>query len=132
MPQIEVLVLPFQSKFVYSTKRYPALVAGIGTGKTYMLLLKIWSFCQENSNSLSLIVRKEFTDLRDSTIKDFERYFEVKISSDKNCKFPNGSVIMFRHASEIAVLKNINLSIFGLEQAEEFEDDSTFTIILDR
>ncbi len=124
--------LPFQQRFLESEARYPALVAGIGTGKTYMLLLKIWSFCQEYPNTLALIVRKEFTDLRDSTMKDFERYFSVKITSDKDYKFPNGSSIMFRHAAEIEVLKNINLSIFGIEQAEEFEDEMTFTFLRDR
>jgi len=35
---------------------------------------------------------------------------------------------MFRHASELAVLKNINLSIFGIEQAEEFETDEQFQL----
>jgi hypothetical protein len=124
--------LTFQKRFLDSEARYPAIVAGIGTGKTYMLLLKIWSFCQEYPNSLALIVRKEFTDLRDSTMRDFEKYFEVKISSEKDYKFPNGSIIMFRHAAEIEVLKNINLSIFGIEQAEEFEDETAFTFLRDR
>ena len=127
-----VETLPFQQRFLESEARYPAIVAGIGTGKTYMLLLKIWSFCQEYPNTLALIIRKEFTDLRDSTMKDFERYFQVKVTSDKDYKFSNGSVIMFRHAAEIEVLKNINLSIFGIEQAEEFEDEMTFTFLRDR
>jgi len=65
-------------------------------------------------------------------MKDFERYFNEKPSSEKDYKYPNGSCIMFRHASEIAVLKNINLSIFGIEQAEEFEDENTFTFLRDR
>jgi hypothetical protein len=65
-------------------------------------------------------------------MKDFEQYFEVKVGSDKNYKFPNGSVIMFRHAAEIQVLKNINLSIIGIEQAEEFEDDKQFQFLRDR
>lgn len=108
------------------------MVSGIGTGKTMMLLYKIRQFCLDYPNTLALIVRKEFTDLRDSTMKDFERYFLEKPSSDKDFKYQNGSVIMFRHASEIAVLKNINLSIFGIEQAEEFEDESTFTFLRDR
>ncbi len=129
---MQIQLKPFQDKFLFSLKRYPCMVAGIGTGKTYMLLLKIRKFCLDYPNSLALIVRKEFTDLRDSTMKDFERYFDEKISSDKDFKYPNGSTIMFRHASEIAVLKNINLSIFGIEQAEEFEDENTFTFLRDR
>lgn len=122
----------FQADFFWSKKRYPCLISGIGTGKTMMLLYKIREFCNNYPNTLALIVRKEFTDLRDSTMKDFERYFNEKPSSDKDFKYSNGSTIMFRHASEIAVLKNINLSIFGIEQAEEFEDEDTFTFLRDR
>jgi hypothetical protein len=127
-----VEALPFQKKFLDSEARYPALVSGIGTGKTFMLLLKIWAFCETYPNSLALIVRKEFTDLKDSTMKDFARYFNATIGSDKEYKFNNGSIIMFRHAAEIAVLKNINLSIFGIEQAEEFANEETFTFLRDR
>lgn len=122
----------FQDKFLFSRKRFPAIVAGIGTGKTFMLLLKVWNYCEQYPNSLALIVRKEFSDLRDSTMKDFTRYFGVVADSNKEYHFPNGSVIMFRHASEVNVLKNVNLSIAAIEQAEEFETEETFTFIRDR
>lgn len=129
---IPIKLKTFQDKFLFSDKRYPCLVAGIGTGKTYMLLLKVYNFCKQYPNSLALVVRKEFTDLKDSTMKDFERYFFKQIGSDKNFNFDNGSTIMFRHANEIAVLKNINLSLFAIEQAEEFENEETFTFLRDR
>ena len=128
----EIKLVPFQDKFLFSQSRFPALCAGIGTGKTYMLLLKIWKFCEDYPNTLALIARKEYTDLRDSTLKDFERYFEVSIDSNKEYAFKNGSKIMFRHAAELNVLKNINLSIAGIEQAEEFENDEQFNFIRDR
>lgn len=128
----EVYLKPFQDKFLFSEVRYPALIAGIGTGKTYMLLLKIWRFCETYPNTLALIVRKEYTDLRDSTLKDFERYFGVTSDSNKEYHFANGSVIMFRHGGELNVLKNINLTIVGVEQAEEFDTDETFTYLRDR
>lgn len=109
------------------------MISAIGTGKTLCLLLKIWKYCDQYPNSLALVVRNEYTDLRDSTIKDFERYFMVKVGSNKDYRFEhNNSVIMFRHASELNVLKNINLSIIGIEQAEEFTSDETFTFLRDR
>lgn len=108
------------------------MISSIGTGKTLLLLLKIWSYCETYPDSLALVVRKEFTDLRDSTLKDFATYFGVKVDAHKEYKFPNGSTIMFRHGGEIAVLKNMNLSIAGIEQAEEFETDEVFTFIRDR
>lgn len=96
------------------------------------MLLKIWQFCEQYPDTLALVVRKEFTDLRDSTIKDFEKYFGVVIDCEKEYHFKNGSVIMFRHGKEIDVLKNINLSVFAMEQAEEFESEEQFTFLRDR
>lgn len=129
---MEVKLKAFQADFLHSQARYPALIAGIGTGKTYMMLLKVWRFCEEHPDSLALVVRRTYTDLRDSTLKDFERYFSVKINADKEYHFPNGSIIMFRHGEELNVLKNINLSIAGMEQAEEFQTDEQFNFIRDR
>lgn len=122
----------YQAEFLQCKKRFPALISSIGTGKTFMLLLKCWLFCQEFPNSKALIVRQEFTDLRDSTMSDFENYFNVKVGSDKNFKFTNGSEIMFRHGAELNVLKNLNLNFIGIEQAEEFETADTFDFLRDR
>ena len=122
----------YQDCFFKSEDRFPCLIAGIGTGKTFIMLYKIWSYCELYPNSIWLIVRKEFTDLRDSTMKDFTRYFGVSADSNKEYKFKNGSVIMFRHADETAVLKNINLSGFAFEQAEEFETSEQFVFLRDR
>lgn len=122
----------YQYKFLTSKKKFPCLISGIGSGKTAVLLLKIYKYCEEYPGTTALIVRREFTDLRDSTMKDFEIYFDAKVGVDKNYRLPNGSTIMFRHADEIAVLKNVNLGIAAIEQAEEFEDDKQFQYLRDR
>ena len=130
MKQIKVKEGDFQHRFLSSTAKYPALIAGVGTGKTLCLLVKLFDYCERYPGTTALIVRKEYTDLKDSTIKDFQNYFSVTVGSDKDYKMPNGSVIMFRHADEIEVLKNINLGIAAIEQAEEFEDEKQFVFIL--
>lgn len=107
-------------------------MAGVATGKTYFALLKVWKYCLEFPQSLALVVRKEYTDLRDSTLKDFQRYFDVTVDMNKEYHFQNGSCIMFRHGAEMEVLKNLNLSIFMIEQAEEFENEEAFTFLRDR
>jgi len=122
----------YQDAFYFSESRYPALISAIGTGKTFILLLKIMNFCRMYANSLALVVRKEYTDLKDSTCRDFERYFNCVIPNSKDYILSNKSRIMFRHGAELNVLKNINLSIFGIEQAEEFETDETFDFLRDR
>ncbi len=130
--EIKVRKGDYQHGFLLSQAKFPCLKAAVGTGKTLALLVKIFSYCEEYPGTTALIVRKEFTDLKDSTIRDFERYFGVTVGSDKDYVLPCGSKIMFRHAAEIAVLKNINLGIAGIEQAEEFEDDTQFQFIRDR
>jgi hypothetical protein len=126
-------LLAFQQRFMDSRKRFPAMVSSIGTGKTMTGIFKMMKLMSEAPNNLGLIVRKEFTDLRDSTMKDFELYTGMQIEkTDKQVTFPNGSVIMFRHGSELNVLKNINLGAIMLEQAEEFETDETFHFCRDR
>lgn len=128
----QLILKPFQDEFLFSEKKFPCLCAGVGTGKTYMLLLKIWRHCQEYPKSVALIVRKEYTDLRDSTLKDVKRYFGITPDANKEYKFSNGSVVMFRHGAELNVLKNMTLSIVGIEQSEEFETDEQFTYLRDR
>lgn len=77
-----------------------------------------------------MIVRKNFTDLRDSTIKDFETYSGFKVSEQKKeCVLPNGSTILFRHADELPVLKNLNLGFFAIEQADEMPDDTAWQFL---
>jgi hypothetical protein len=133
MSRLEIHLKHYQAEFHKSTARFCAMIASIGTGKTLMMLLKVWQYCELYPNSLALVVRKEFTDLRDSTIKDFESYFGVSINtSSKDFKFSNGSTILFRHAAEMAVLKNMNLSIIGIEQAEEFDSEETWVFLNDR
>ena len=129
---LAIHLIPQQKEFLLSEKRFPHFIGGIGTGKTYMLLLKAVTFCQRFPGATGMIVRKTFTDLHDSTLADFTKYFGLEVDVHKEVKFENGSRLMFRHGSEIEVLKNINLDWCGIEQAEEFEDDKQFNFLRDR
>jgi phage terminase large subunit len=112
-----------QTDFVGAPEQFVAYVGAIGTGKSTSLIVKALAHSQETPGNLGVIVRKNFTDLRDSTIKDFETYTGFRVSEQKKeCVLPNGSVILFRHGDELPVLKNLNLGFFGMEQAEEFPD----------
>jgi phage terminase large subunit-like protein len=130
--KLTIKAKPFQFGFLNCPGRYPAFVAGWGTGKTYFGLLKVMNECLAHDNNLWLVVRKEFTDLKDSTMKDFQVYFERPIPSNKDITLDNGSVIMFRHGDELEVLQNINLGGFLIEQAEEFETDEQFNMLRGR
>jgi hypothetical protein len=118
---------PFQERFLFSRARFPAFVAGWGTGKTMMAILKGMQLSIEYPGNLGLIVRKNFTDLRDSTIKDFTDYTGIKVPTNKEVRLANGSVILFRHMDELAgIIQNVNLGWFFIEQAEEFENETEF------
>jgi len=131
LEKLQIHPKTFQEAFLKTDARFPAFVAGWGTGKTLFGILRGLRL-SSIPNNLGLVVRKEFTDLRDSTIKDFEDYTAQKVDSDKNVLLPNGSVIMFRHGKELNVLKNINLGWFLIEQAEEFDTDEQFHFLRGR
>lgn len=121
---------PKQTEFVGAYEQFPAYIAGIGTGKSTALIAKALFHSWESPNNLGIIVRKNYTDLRDSTIKDYETYTGRKINeSKKEDVLPNGSVILFRHGDELPVLKNINAGFFGIEQCDEFEDDTAWQFL---
>lgn len=96
------------------------------------LILRTLELSEKYPDNLALICRREYTDLRDSTIKDFEYYTGMKVGTKKDVLLPNGSTIMFRHGSELNTLQNINLGICGLEQACEFDDDSQWSMLQGR
>ena len=78
-------------------------------------------------HNLGLVVRKTFTDLRDSTIKDFTLYTGIPVPTSKDVMLDNGSQIMFRHLDELAgIMQNVNLGWFFIEQAEEFDSPEEF------
>lgn len=89
-------------------------------------------YSEQIPNNLGIIFRKEFTDLRDSTIKDFERYTGLKVDSQRNSTLSNGSIIMFRHIEELNNIQNINLGWFAIEQADELETDNEFFMLFGR
>ena len=130
---MQINLKSFQDKFIFTEKKFPAFVGGWATGKSMSAIFKALLFSQESPNNLGLICRKEFTDLRDSTIKDFERYTGLKVNEgNKEVRLSNGSVIMFRHAEELDTLKNINLGWFWIEQAEELLSDEQWFYLIGR
>lgn len=79
--------------------------------------------CTEISNNLYLVLRKEYTDLRDSTLRDWARWVGRPINGDKDVVYPNGSILMFRHGDDLNSLKNTTLGGALMIQAEEMNED---------
>ncbi|KKN51785.1 hypothetical protein LCGC14_0619620 [marine sediment metagenome] len=131
--QINFEMLPYQWDFYTALNRFPGSIAGWGTGKTTIALLKGDLLSRFYKNNLGLIVRKKFTDLRDSTMKDFTKWTGKHIpQGTKEAKYANGSTVLFRHAKELSGLQNVNLGWAYIEQAEEFPTDTQFQLLRGR
>lgn len=122
----------FQNDFIFSTARYPAMISAWGTGKSLCLILRAMFYSNNIPNNLGVIFRKEYVDLRDSTMRDFENFTGLKVDSQRNVNLLNGSRIMFRHIEELNNIQNINLGWFGIEQAEELKADKEFFLLWGR
>lgn len=120
---------PYQQRFITTPSAFPAMVAGWGTGKTASMIFRTVIRCMRYRKNLALIGRKHFTDLRDSTMKDFHDYTGIPINSDGDAKLGDGSIIMFRHAEQFSKLQNVNLGVAALEQAEEFDDQGQWDML---
>jgi hypothetical protein len=125
MGKFEVTLTGFQDDFVFSESKYTAMVSAWGTGKS----LGLCSIAEDQSNrykdNLGVIFRKEWTDLRDSTLKDFELYTGLVVSSAREVRI-GSSLVMFRHIEELNSIQNMNLGWWAIEQAEELETDDVF------
>jgi len=118
-----IQLLPKQDDFLKAKDHYVCIKGTFGCGKSLAGLLSAWIECQLYPNNLYLIIRKEYVDLRDSTMKDWEKTFPYDVIVSNDVKFPNGSLIMFRHGEDLNALKNANLGGALMVQAEEMSED---------
>ncbi len=121
-----------QDDFIFTDARYPAFVGGWATGKTMCGIARGMRLSESYKDNLGIIFRKEYTDLKDSTIRDFELYTHLKVDSGRDVNLANGSTIMFRHLEEMNNIQNMNLGWFMIEQAEELESDDQFIKLFGR
>jgi len=108
------------------------MISAWATGKSLSGILRSMVYSEMIPHNLGVIFRKEFVDLRDSTLIDFEKYTGKKVNSQRNADLKNGSKIMFRHLEEMNNLQNLNLGWFFIEQAEELASDSEFFLLWGR
>jgi hypothetical protein len=135
--EVKQFALPqHQMLFVDSPSIQTLLLdGGFGAGKTLPLCLWALNECDRYPNNLILIGRHHYTDLADSTIRDFfnimPRNSATWNESTKVYTHPNGSQILFRHLDDDKGLKNLNLGGVGIDQAEEI-DPRRFDLLLGR
>jgi PBSX family phage terminase large subunit len=115
---------PKQDEFIFCEDQSVCIKGTWGCGKSLAGLIAACKECEEIADNLYLIIRKEWVDLRDSTIKDWIAEFGDRYPVVGNeVRFPNGSLIMFRHGDDLNSLKNANLGGALMVQAEEMTED---------
>ena len=129
---MEIKLKKWQDGFVFSPKRYPGMWSSWATGKNMSLILRAMLYSELIPDNLGIIFRKEYTDLRDSTVKDFEKYTRLKVDSQRCVTLKNRSQILFRHIEEMNNIQNVNLGWFGIEQGDELSNDSEFFLLFGR
>ena len=131
---MEIRLNKYQEDFIFSKSRFPCMVGGWGTGKTLSAISRAELFSKGIPNNLGCIFRKTARSLNDSTLQDFQKYTGVKVSSERNVDYPNGSRIMFRHLDELTSInqQNLNLGWFYIEQGEELDSDKEFWMLFGR
>jgi len=123
----DIKLQEYQADFLMADCRFPALISAWGTGKSMCGILKGMKLSEEYPGNRGVIFRREFTDLANSTMKDFTLYTGIPVSEyKKKVELPNKSEIIFLHMKELDVLKNMNIGWFLLEQAEELESPEQF------
>lgn len=95
---------------------------------------KTFAGCQEAlkksilyPGNCGLIGRKDFTDLRDTTLKTFlevcpEDFIQTYNKTEHHIVFVNGSELYFRELKDGAGLGSLNLGWFYIDEAEEIEE----------
>ena len=112
-----------QDKFIFCQDKYVCIKGGWRCGKSLAGLWAANKECEENPNNLYLIVRKEYTDLRDSTILDWNQWIGRPIDGNRNVRYSNGSVLMLRHGDDLNSFKNTTLGGVLVVQAEENSEE---------
>jgi len=120
-------------KFHFADTKFRAMGGGFGDGKTLALCQEAILLAMEYPNSLGLIGRATYPELRDTTRKMFldvcpKPLIENFNKTENHLWLRNGSEIIFRALTAISEedkskFKNINLGWFAVDQAEEIEEE---------
>lgn len=118
-----------QRAFIRSPAKYVGYIGGRGCGKTLAAIIKAIELSLKYENNAGLIGREDYSDLRDSTEKDFfdacpREYIRSYQKMEHRATLINGSTIIFRGLKDVSKtsIRSLNLGWVLLEQAEEIDE----------
>lgn len=127
------VVIPYQpkdkqSKFHLSDKKYRLYIGAWRAGKSFAGCMEALKQSMLFKGNIGLIGRKDFSDLRDTTLKTFLDICPPEIiksynKTEHHVIFKNDSEIYFRDLKERASLGSLELGWFYIDEAEEVGED---------
>lgn len=134
-------VFKHQNQFVSTRDKYPALVAGYGSGKTYAFCLKALAECGRNPGKTILLAEPVYPMVRDVLQPTMEEVlhkvgfnYNYKASEYKYTIYWNGGYanIIMRSAENWRRWAGLNLAGFGIDEAAQLKTDEAWKMGLSR
>tara|TARA_Y100001938_G_scaffold32836_1_gene44995 strand:- start:23870 stop:25150 length:1281 start_codon:yes stop_codon:yes gene_type:complete len=134
-------VFQHQNNFIRSQAKYPALVAGYGSGKTVAFVLKAILEAGRNPKKTILLAEPTFPMIRDvlqptleQTLEELNFQYNYRASEMKyTIIWKNGySNIILRSAENYRRWAGLNLAGFGIDEAALLKDEKAWKMGLSR
>lgn len=108
----------------YDTVLY---VGAFGSGKTLSLVQQFADMAASYPGTRYLVVRKRYTDLRDTTLVTFQESVDPRLysynKSEHEATFVNGSKILFRGLDKMRKVGSLEVACVGIDEAYELTYD---------
>lgn len=122
------LIDPHQTAFVNSNSRYLLNSGGVGSGKTYSLVLRAIKMLVENPGIFGVIGAQTMPLLRNTTLREFLAVCPPEIISNHNKStntfdFTMGSTLVFLPLDDPNKLKSINAGFIAIEEMTDIDEE---------
>jgi len=119
---------PKQEAFHQSESKYRLYIGAWRGGKTFAGCQEAYKHSWLYPNNCGIIFRKDFTDLRDTTMKTFfeivpQDFIKSYNKSEHHVVFKNGSEVYFKYLKDGASLGSLNLGWWFIDEAEEVTEE---------
>src|SRR3990167_3789794 len=126
--RIDYEPLKKQEEFHQSEAKYRLYLGAWRAGKSYAGFMEAYKHSFLYPKNCGIIFRKEYTDLRDTTMQTFLNIVPQEDIKDFNKSehkiiLRNGSEIYFRHLKDGIKLGSLSLGWFFIDEAEEIQEE---------
>ena len=128
MKEVQIECLNHQADFIDSKTRFTLNSGGVGSGKTYSLVLKALQLTQRYPGVSGLIGAQTYPLLRDTTLREFINIVPPEMiksynKTEQHFKFINGSEVIFRSFDDPNKLKSLNLGFAAVEEMTDISEE---------